>query len=191
MASKSLLESINPKGHLEIIKKYSDGHEETVLSDHNVITAGLGVTLASLFATNSPTADVTDFNINYFQIGTTSSTMVSSIAELAAPINVANYGNSDLTLATINVAVVGADKVQTAAVINPIYISKTPPSKVTYSLVLEEAAADEVVIKEIGLFSKNPLQADPTKSYLCAYRSFSGISKNGSFALIFKWTLEF
>ena len=65
MTSKSLLESLNPKGHLEIIKKYSDGREETILDDHNVITVGMGITLASLFSTTDTAAAANDFNIAF------------------------------------------------------------------------------------------------------------------------------
>ena len=188
MASKSLLESINPKGHLEIIKKYSDGHEETVLNDHNVITAGMGITLAHIFANTSLTVAADSFSIGNFQIGTTSGAMVSSTIALTAPISEGDYGDTDLTLNTIFIAGTGN---QISAVINPVYISKTTSTKVTYSLVLEEAAANGLSVQEIGLFSRNPGNHAPAVSYLCAYRSFAGISKNGSFALIFKWTLEF
>ena len=191
MASKTLLESLNPKGHLEIIKKYSDAHEETVLDDHNVITVGMGITLASLFSNTEALATADNYSIAYFQIGETSGSMVSGTSKLANPLEAAQYGNSDLTLSSISIGGTGATYAQDSAHINPSYISKTSSSKVTYSLVIEEAAANSISIKEIGLFSKNPLLESSPLAYLCAYRSFAGITKTDAFALIFKWTLEF
>ena len=191
MASKSLLESINPKGHLEIIKKYSDGHEETVLDDHNVITVGMGITLASLFSTTNTAAAANDFSIAYFQVGTGSSTMVSGVTKLLDALTSAQYGESDLAISAVAIGGTGGTWVKDAAFINPAYVSKTSSTKVTYSLVLEETAAIGITIKELGLFSKNPLREPAPLAYLCAYRSFAGISKTEAFALIFKWTLEF
>ena len=191
MASKSLLESLNPKGHLEIIKKYSDGREETILDDHNVITVGMGITLASLFSTTDTAAAANDFNIAYFQIGSGSSLMVSGVTKLHTALTAAQYGDSDLSISAVAIGGTGGAWVKDAAIINPAYVSKTSTTKVTYSLVLEETAAIGVAIKELGLFSKNPLKEPSALAYLCAYRSFAGISKTEAFALIFKWTLEF
>jgi len=189
MTSKSLLESLNPKGHLEIIKRYSNGLEETVLDDPNVITVGMGITLASLFSNTTTSANAEDFGISYFQIGTGSSVMVSSITKLGDSIDEAEYGNSDLTISAIDIATETTAK--DVAYINPSYVSKTSNTKVTYSLVLEEEACNTIAIDEIGLFSKNPLLEPSPSAYLCAYRSFGAITKTDAFALIFKWTLEF
>ena len=191
MASKSLLESLNPKGHLEIIKRYSNGLEETVLDDHNIITVGMGITLASLFSNTTTSATVDSFNISYFQIGNGSSVMASSVTKLGDAINESEYGNSDLTISSIGIGGTGATLTQDVAYINPAYVSKTSNTKVTYSLVLEEEACTGIAIDEIGLFSKNPLLTSNPFAYLCAYRSFTAITKTDAFALIFKWTLEF
>jgi len=43
-------EVLDVSGHLQIIKIYKDGTEEKVFDDHNVITSGMGVGLAMLFA---------------------------------------------------------------------------------------------------------------------------------------------
>ena len=189
MTSKSLLESLNPKGHLEIIKRHSNGFEETVLDDHNVITVGMGITLAHLFSASSSSVPADDYKIAYFQIGTGSSTMVSSVTKLHTPISAANYGETDLSISSIDIATESV--VKPVAFINPSYINKTSSTKVTYSLVLEEEACPSIAIKEIGLYSKNPAQQGSGLAYLCCYRSFAAITKTDAFALIFKWTLEF
>jgi len=191
MTSKSLLESLNPKGHLEIIKRHSNGLEETILADHNIITVGMGITLASLFSNTTSSATADSFNISYFQVGNGSSVMASSVTKLGDPINEAEYGNSDLTISAIGIGGTGATLTKDAAYINPAYISKTSNTKVTYSLVLEEEACNSIAIDEIGLFSKNPLLDSTPFAYLCCYRSFAAITKTDAFALIFKWTLEF
>ena len=191
MTSKSLLESLNPKGHLEIIKRHSNGLEETILADHNIITVGMGISLASLFSNTTTSATANNFNIAYFQIGNGSSVMASSVTKLGDPITEAEYGNSDLTISSIGIGGTGATLSKDVAYINPTYVSKTSNSKVTYSLVLEEEACQGIAIDEIGLYSKNPLLDNPPLAYLCAYRSFAAITKTDAFALIFKWTLEF
>jgi len=63
------MEKFKPKGHLEIIKIYDDGHEEVHFSESNVITSGLGVGLSHLFA-GSGGGTISDFQILNFQVGT-------------------------------------------------------------------------------------------------------------------------
>ena len=193
MTSQSLLESLNPKGHLEIIKRYKDGTEETVLYDHNIITVGMGITLASMFSTTETSAAATDFSIAYFQIGEASALMASSLTRLGNPLESAQYGDSSLTVSSIRLGGAGATP-QDVAYLNSTYISKVgddSSTKVTYTLNLEESACNGIDINECGLWSKNPLREDEPAAYLCAYRSFTAIGKTDSFALIFKWTLEF
>jgi len=194
MTSKSLLETLNPKGHLEIIKRYSNGLEETVLDDHNIITVGMGITLASLFSNTTSTTAAEKFSIGYFQIGDQGVTMASSLTQLAGPIDASEYGNTDLTISAINIGGTGGTVVKDSAYLNPQYIKKNG-NKVTYSLVLDEQTANSIAINEIGLFSRDPLLTEtasvPPSAYLCCYRSFTAITKTEAFVLIFKWTLEF
>ena len=190
MTSKSLLESINPKGHLEIIKRYSDGVEETVLNDHNIITIGMGITLAYLFENTDTTNDASDFAAAYFQIGNGSALMVSSLTQLGDPINNSEYGDSDLTLSTVAIGGTGGAVSKEVAFINPTYISRNG-TKIIYSLGLQESACNLIAIDEIGLYTKNPTGSTHPFAYLCAYRSFPAITKTDAFALIFKWTIEF
>lgn len=190
MAAKSLLEQLNPKGHLEIIKQYTDGTSETVLSDHNVITVGMGQTLAELFSISDFAKSIENFAITYFQAGTGSATMASSLTGLSSPLTAANYGETELDLLTHKRA--GSASNMVFARINPAYINKSSLTKVTFSLVLDENTANGQAIKEIGLFSKNPYSNSGTEiSYMVAYRSFAALTKGEGFSLIFRWTLQF
>ena len=189
MASQSLLERLNPKGYLEIIKRYNDGTSEVVMSDHNVITVGMGQTLAEMFSITDFAKSIENFSIAYFQVGTGSATMASSLTGLTTPLTVANYGETELDIHTHKRA--GSASNMAFARINPAYINKSSETKVTFSLVLDENTANGKDIKEIGLFSKNPFAHSDEVSYMVAYRSFAALSKGEGFSLIFRWTLQF
>jgi len=190
MASKSLLETLNPKGHLEIIKQYKDGTSETVLSDHNIITVGMGQTLAELFSISDFAKSIENFSIAYFQVGTGSATMASGLTALATPFTVAKYGETELDIHTHKRP--GSQTNFAFARINPAYINKSSATKVTFSLVLDENTGNGESIKEIGLFSKDPFNNEtPEISYLVAYRSFAALAKGEGFSLIFRWSLQF
>ena len=65
MASNSILDSFDPKGHIEIFKIYPNGRRELFYSDHNEITVGMGITLASLYS--APKTDpLDDYQISHF-----------------------------------------------------------------------------------------------------------------------------
>ena len=66
---------LNVSGHLEICKVYADGKEETVFSDANTITSGMGVGLGLLYAGSGAT-NITDFQIRYFQLGVSGDTKI-------------------------------------------------------------------------------------------------------------------
>ena len=68
---------LDPSGHLEIYKVYEDGSEEKVFSDPNTITSGMGVGLGLLYA-GSGAANITDFQIRYFQLGVSGDTLLST-----------------------------------------------------------------------------------------------------------------
>ena len=188
MTTKSLIESINPKGHLEIIKTYNDGTSETVLDDHNVITDGMGISLAALFAEDSSTRSVSDFTIGYIQLGTSSLLMTSSVDSLLVPLTLAEYGNSELTVADY---LISTGSTEALISINSAYVTKPTLSKVSYTVLISDDACNGENLSEIGLFSVNPLGTPTPVSFLCAYRTFSPIAKTESFSLTFRWTLEF
>ena len=68
---------LDPSGHLEIYKVYEDGSEDKVFSDPNTITSGMGVGLGLLYA-GSGAANITDFQIRYFQLGVSGDTLLST-----------------------------------------------------------------------------------------------------------------
>jgi len=189
MAAKSLLEQLNPKGHLEIIKQYKDGSTETVLSDHNIITVGMGQTLAQLFSQSNFSTSIEDFSIAYFQVGTGTATMASSLTGLTTPFTAGKYGDTELDLVTHKRA--GSASNFVFANINRQSVVGTQ-DKVTFNLTLDENTGNGEDITEIGIFSKNPFkESGGNVSYMVAYRSFSALSKGSGFALIFRWTIQF
>jgi len=188
MATKSLIESINPKGHLEIIKTYTDGTTEKVLDDHNVITIGLGITLAELFGTDNTTRPITDFTIGYAQLGGSGVTMTSSVTNLKTPLTLAEYGDTELT---IGEHVISTAATQAMVHLNSAYTSHPTSNKISYTILISDDACNGENLSEIGLFSTNPFSLPTPILYLCAYRTFNTIAKSDSFSLTFRWTLEF
>ena len=93
---KNFTEELGINGHLTIIKRYSDGQEEVVLDDSNVIVSGMGVGLSYLF-TGSGSNEVLDYQIERFQVGvsgphTSYSTVPSSIFALSGDLTKDEYG---------------------------------------------------------------------------------------------------
>lgn len=189
MAPKSFLDTINPKGHLEIIKTYLDGTSEVLLDDHNVITVGMGITLAALFANDNITASAGDFAIPYFQVGKNTKAMDTSAVTLKAPLELGEYG-TDSSL-TVQEHLTSTGSTQAFIHMNSAYVARSALSKVTFTVLISDDTANGYDLKEIGLWSKNPLQLSPSRSYLCAYRTFNTISKNSDFSLTFRWTIDF
>jgi len=189
MAPTSFLDTIDPKGHLLIIKTHTNGLSEVLLDEHNVITDGMGVTLAALFSNDDLTVSSGDFAIPYFQVGTDAQAMDTSTIVLGQPLTKTQYGSPiDLT---VGLHLNSAGVEQAFVHLNNAYIARSSLSKITYTVLLTDDHANGHTINEIGLFSKNPLHVNPSRSYLCAYRTFSSIVKNSDFSLTFRWTLEF
>ena len=89
-------------GHLQIFKKYKDNREELYYDDHNIIVSGMGVGLSLLFQ-GSGSNKITDYQIAYFQLGTSgaSGLEVSSTFQLSSALTAAQYGtNASLVVAT-------------------------------------------------------------------------------------------
>ena len=73
-----LEEDVKLSGHLQIAKVYSDGTEELVFDDHNVIVSGMGVGLSYLF-TAGGSDNLLDFQIDRFQVGVSGGTALEVI----------------------------------------------------------------------------------------------------------------
>ena len=189
MAPKSFLDTINPKGHLEIIKTYLDGTSEVLLDEHNVITVGMGITLAALFANDNTTASAGEFSLAYFQVGKQVRPMDTSNVTLHSPLNLSEYG-TDSSL-TVQEHQTSTNSTQAFIHMNSAYVARSALSKVTFTILISDDTANNQTLREIGLWSKNPLQLSPSRSYLCAYRTFSSIAKTSDFSLTFRWTIDF
>jgi hypothetical protein len=207
---KSFTEEIGINGHLTIIKQYTDGQEEVVFDDHNIIVSGMGTGLAALF-TGSGSNTILDYQIDRFQLGTsgratgvaTDVLEVSSTYELSGALTKAQYGGgSNLYIEEANlVKPAGSWGTNIAFALIPAgKITKISDTSVRYTLVVDEEAANGLVdtagetasLSEVGLFLKNPFGvSNANSSILAAYRTFTAIEKTSDFSLIFRWTVNF
>jgi hypothetical protein len=185
-------EGINPVGHLEIYKKYTDtGLEELVFEDHNLIVSGMGFTLAKYLCGSG--VDLSSFQITLFQVGVSGDDAATSATnDLGSPLSIGAGGwglNTALDITTHNLYKAGSLVSRDFGVINPALIQKIRNDTVRWVLVLDENTANGLNLNEIGLFSHNPLELSPPASVLCAYRKFDNIAKTQNFTLIFKWSI--
>ena len=200
---------LDPSGHLEIYKVYEDGTEECVFDDHNVITSGMGVGLGLLYA-GSGAADITNFQIRYFQIGVSGeskvsnygvseTSLVSALGQVNSTTDYNTLGDSSLPLdihrlmnwngaSLLNSE---GDNTWVFGVISDNSIKRVDLNSVTYILYVDRNTCNSLTVNEVGLFMENPLGTSPKRSQLVAYRPFVNIAKTDDFALVFRWTLNF
>lgn len=204
---------LDVSGHLEIYKIFADGQEEKVFDDANTITSGMGVGLGLLYA-GSGAADITNFQLRYFQLGVLGNTKITNygVSEVALVSALGQEeGNSDYQSAVDSNLPVSVHQLMdwngnakaTAGgsfgnnwrfgVISDNSIKRVDLNSVTYILYVDRSACNDLgtSINEIGLFMQNPLGYATKRSQLCAYRPFTNILKTSDFALVFKWTLNF
>ena len=191
-------ELLDVSGHLQIYKIYKDGTEEKVHDDHNVITSGMGVGLAMLFAGQGDNT-VEDFQIRFFQVG--------SGAPTTYDYNQYKLGGYSKSKAEYGINVVlsehrrmepaggASTDTEIFMLVPDNVIKKSSANSVTYVLYLPEDASFEQELDEIGLFMSNPLSflisGQGRRSPLVAYRTFNSIKKTEEFSLVFKWKLSF
>ena len=188
---------LTPRGELEIWKVYDDCRpDECVLNDHNIITSGLGISLAYLYA-GSGASSVLEYQVNMFQIGSgTTSPAAMSLQQLNDPLIADQYKSAGSLLATEDrsLLVNGAatEDTQTFVKIPYTQIQKVGSKTVRYTLILDKNSANDLGenLKEVGLFMKNPRGVSPEASVLIAYRQFD-LPKASDFALVFKWSIIF
>jgi len=201
-------ESFDPSGHLEIYKIYNDGTEECVFSEANTITSGMGVGLGLLYA-GSGSQTMTDYQIRYFQLGTSGDSVVDTygvgqfhlVSAFGQVTGKVEYGvDTTLPLATHTLLSWNGEAMQDSEgvtdawvfiVISDNAIKRVDLNSVTYILYVDRDTLNDEVVNEIGLFMENPLALSPKRSNMVAYRPFVNISKTSDFALVFKWTLNF
>lgn len=210
MKNKDILDV---SGNLEIYKVYSDGVEEKVFDDANTITSGMGVGLGLLYA-GSGAADITNFQIRYFQLGVKGDTkidnygvsevsLVSALGQVAGPLDYQPVADTYIPISDHELmnwdgtakSTVGGSYGNTYMfpTISDNSIKRVDLNSVTYILYISRGACNnlETPLNEVGLFMQNPLGLTTNRSQLCAYRPFTNIVKTEDFALVFKWTLNF
>ena len=143
------------EGWLEIIK-VTNGEEEIVFSDKNVVCSGMGVTLASMFSATG--VDVSSYQINLFQLGSsgTSALQVSSTGRLGDALNSAELGtNSLMSLDKKSGTIVSGTATHTseAFLALPVgYVDRIDKRTARWNLHIDEATANGHEINEIGMF---------------------------------------
>ena len=199
---KNFTEELGINGHLTIIKQYTDGQEEVVFDDHNIIVSGMGVGLTYMF-TGSGATSVLDYQIDRFQVGVSggAENEVSSTFQLSGPVTQAEYGaGSNLFIAEKSQITNTTVTTLPAALIPANKKTRIGDSSVRYTLVVDEEACNGITrvgpdtagaLNEVGLLMKNPTGNADDRPILVAYRSFSDIVKTSDFSLIFRWTLNF
>jgi hypothetical protein len=201
---KNFTEEVGINGHLTIIKQFTDGEQEVVFDDHNIIVSGMGQGLAYLFNA-SGSQNILDYQIDRFQLGVSGLTAneVSSTYELSGPLSsLANYGTGS-NLFIQNTDMITGLALNTGdnfyALIQPSKITKIGETSVRYTLVVDEEACnglkahqgEDANLSEVGIFFKNPAGRSKDASLLAAYRVFTPIFKTSDFSLIFRWTINF
>lgn len=199
---KNFTEELGINGHLTISKRYTDGQEEVVFDDHNIIVSGMGVGLTYMF-TGSGSNTVLDYQIDRFQVGVSgppTGGATSAIYELSGPLSsVEEYGTGSNLFIAVRDHITNTTLTSNAAALIPANkITKIADSSVRYTLVVDEEAANnlsrggsDASINEVGLLMKNPSGTAEDRPLLVAYRTFSNIAKTQDFSLIFRWTLNF
>ena len=198
---KNFTEELGINGHLTIIKKFTDGQEEVVFDDHNIIVSGMGVGLTYMF-TGSGSNSVLDYQIDRFQIGVSGPPTggeTSAIYQLSGAATLAEYGGGSNLFIDIKDQMTNGTLTSNAAALIPANkITKISDASVRYTLVVDEEACNSITrnsndmnINEVGLLMKNPTGATDDRPILVAYRTFSNILKTNDFSLIFRWTLNF
>ena len=183
------------KGYLEVVKIHKDGTEELHFSDKNVITSGMGVTLLEAFNTTTSRL-IGNFQIVNFQVGVGGSVgyQVSTTGALGSALTPASqYGTNpsfEVETATIETAGVRTTS-HVLGIIPWAYIKKLTPTRVLYTIYLDENSCNGLSLNEVGLFSNNIYNLTPAVKFLCAYRYFNTLVKQDSFSVRFRWVIEF
>jgi hypothetical protein len=204
------------KGLIEIYK--DDGNSiEKIYSDNNLITVGLGYSLASFFETQEVNRTIDDYQIGFFQIGSGTvdyrdqqTSNVPCFYQIQTPVAESLLG-TDLDINIYNLKfLLKSTSFSRAAYSSSLdmdlstakrdFLEILPSQKInnldgsiTHKLILEKNLAPNVSIKELGIFIKNPDSGYKIdRPMLAAYKALSTpIVKNTNFKLIVDWTIYF
>lgn len=201
-------------GLVEIYKESEEGIEK-IYSDNNLITIGLGYSLAAFFSTQDINRSIADFQIGMFQLGTSTvgyatqdTSTVRYFYNSQTPVPGSSLGTDlDATVQTLrylksptnfNVSSYLSSVELSTDYISLIEISNSQKSingddSVTHRLFLEKNIAPNIGILELGLYIKNPDSAYKIdRPMLAAYKKLPvTINKNTNFKLIIDWTIKF
>tara|TARA_Y100000310_G_C20563000_1_gene754001 strand:- start:379 stop:960 length:582 start_codon:yes stop_codon:yes gene_type:complete len=187
---------LTPRGELEIWKVFDDDRpDECVFDDHNIITSGLGISLAYLYA-GQGASSVLNYQINQFQIGSGTQAVDAGLQELDGPLLEAQYKSTGSLLVTeekklwVDEAITA--QAQTFVKVPYTQIQKVGSKTIRYTLIIDRNSVNDLGknLKEVGLFMKNPRGVTPDASVLVAYRQFD-LPKASDFAIVFKWSIIF
>ena len=191
----------NARGWLEVIKIDTNGDEEIVFSDKNVICSGMGATMSNMYAATG--LNVSSYQLNMVQLGVcgTDALQVSTNGLMGSSLGAAHYGSSKFQDVQQGTIVYNDNRKATGEaflVIPQSYVDKIGDRIVRWTILIDNETANGESLQEIGLFANNPLEKSPLQTFLCAYRHFGdtshgndGIRKNNRFSLLFRWTVEF
>lgn len=208
-------------GHISICKVYKDGTKEIVLDKHNLVTAGLGLTIANLF-TGVGSKFVEEYSPRYFQLGTDTigyedTTTSAYFYKLSGALDWQAYGpDSDIEVkkkyrgflvssnddgATYNEHLLASATSYSSIIYSGVdaYFGVVSPTKVTKyymdsfssEIVIDENSANGQSITEVGLFAKNPRGIREDSPFLLAYKKFNAIPKTAEFSIVMHWTIGF
>ena len=198
-------------GHLEIWKVFESGEERLVFDEDNTITSGMGVGLGMLYA-GSGAADITNFQIRYFQLGVAGDTKLTSygVQEVVLASALGQVGGVDDYYGEGSPLIIERHRLMdwdgnsavdsqgrtdrwSFGTIPDNAIKRVDTNSVTYIIYIDRNTANDLSepLNEVGLFMKNPIGGVISKSNLVAYRPFTDITKTSDFSLVFKWTLSF
>jgi hypothetical protein len=193
------MEKFKPTGHLQVIKIYEDGTEEVHFDENNMIVSGLGVGLSHLYA-GSGGSQISDYQVINFQVGVSGDELDygTSTFKLTSPCTAAQYlstGSETFveSLKPIQNGVVVTDA-ETFARFPFNNIQKVDKNTVRFNLFLDKYTLNGLgnPLDEVGLFMRNPRGVIPLPNpILIAYRPFTSLIKTSTFALLFRWTLNF
>jgi len=189
------MDTLQPKGNLEIWKLYEDGTEELHFCEHNVITSGMGIGLAYLF-TGSGAGNLSNFQVLNFQIGSGGTTTDYGVStyELKTPVSRADYLTTGSELLVEDLYTIKGTSLAASSTLVRIpfsNIQKVTDSSVRFNLVIDSYSLLDKEINEVGLFMRNPRGNPQTNPMLVAYRPFTSLTKTSTFTLILKWTISF
>lgn len=194
------------KGIVKIKKVYSDGKEELVAYDENVISINLARSFVNLFTNNTP-SDTTNLLTGYFQAGRGSHTIPEDpvlrkrIFSLDSPFGEADYGVSTTSQLDVHdqVYIPNFSTSKGASVLKGTFVelgdsfsTRVGEDSVYYRLNIGETTANGESIKEFGLFSRNPNNFKNTRSSLIAYKALDeAIEKSDLFSVVIDWQIKF